>query len=137
MDPIQLQKQIDDLKQKIVSLESSSTITRNVETAFKERLGLNTATITVKSYSGSVNSNGTAGNLPTGWTSTKLGTGDYQVTHNLGTTAYNFAAISNGGVFRTMAIYGKATNTFELASLNVGSSPSLIDSAFDFILMLV
>lgn len=41
-----------------------------------------------KTYCGRVNIDGTAGRLPSGWSSSKLGTGYYRVTHNLGTTTY-------------------------------------------------
>ena len=40
MDLITLQKNIDELKKRLDQLSSSSDIPRNVETAFKERLGL-------------------------------------------------------------------------------------------------
>jgi len=39
MDLIQLQKQIDELTQKFNQLSNSSQIPRNIETAFRERLG--------------------------------------------------------------------------------------------------
>lgn len=46
-------------------------------------------------YSGKVNGDGTAANLPTGWTSSKTGTGVYDVAHTLGTANFTPIAISN------------------------------------------
>lgn len=45
-------------------------------------------------YSGKVNGDGSALNLPTGWTSSKLGTGTYEVQHTLGTADFTPIAIS-------------------------------------------
>ena len=45
-------------------------------------------------YAGYVNSDGTAGHLPSGWSSSTTGTGQYTVTHNLGTANYSAIAMS-------------------------------------------
>jgi len=54
-------------------------------------------------YGGKVNDNGDAIYLPAGWTSTRTGTGEYTVTHNLGTTAYAVLLTGIGNGFYTLA----------------------------------
>ena len=83
-------------------------------------------------YRGFVNSDGTAGNLPAGWTSAHTGTGQYTVEHDLLTAGYSMVITPIGG-------YG-------IGQVNtVGSSiayvdfiergGNLLDTAFSFILI--
>lgn len=67
----------------------------------------------VGTYGGKVNSNGTSAGLPTGWSSTSTGTGQYQVTHNLGTTSYATSAMVQNGNQRTVFIADLSANTVE------------------------
>lgn len=67
-------------------------------------------------YSGYVVSGGTAGTpFPSGWTVSNLGTGAYQITHNLGTTNYIVVAtpLIKSVVVRIVNIYSVASTTFD------------------------
>lgn len=68
------------------------------------------AAVTTNSYGCSINSDGT-GTLPTGWSSA-LATGDYTITHNLGTTSYGVAITMNGDTQVAAPHWTKSTNTF-------------------------
>lgn len=68
-------------------------------------------------YSGYVVSGGTAGApFPSGWTVTSLGTGAYQVTHNLGTTNYIVVAtpLITSVVVRIVNIFNITSTAFDL-----------------------
>jgi len=87
-------------------------------------------------YSGSVNSNGSAGNLPTGWSSSQLATGLYQVIHHLGTlgaAGYNVVATVTGVNWSTITIT-KSADSFNVNTL-YPTSGSAVDNAFDFVLI--
>lgn len=84
-------------------------------------------------YAGYVAAAGTAVNLPSGWTSTKTGTGAYTVTHNLGTTGYALVATSAGGAFGVCAVYAINANDFHLSI--VSTAASFQDTDFTFVLV--
>jgi hypothetical protein len=85
-------------------------------------------------YDGSVNANGTAGYLPVGWSVTHTGTGDYTITHNIGTTAYvvNATADQNSNAAAVERVI-RSANSFEviIAGFNSGT---FFDAAFGFTL---
>lgn len=87
------------------------------------------------SFAGSLTSAGAANLLPAGWTCSKLGTGSYRVTHNLAVSAankYSVSAVTNGGAATFVLSTSKATNTFDVATVNTGFAAT--DAAFDFTL---
>lgn len=82
-------------------------------------------------YAGYVNSDGSAGNLPSGWTSSKISTGLYQIVHNLGTANYSGIAIANA----TAAFCKQnATNTNDVSFVFLDAAGSVTDSKFYFTL---
>lgn len=89
-----------------------------------------------KSYGGVVGSTGTAGTpFPSGWTSVKNVTGDYTVTHNLGTANYVVvgSAISGGKVF----LWSQSSsdgNQFNVLTFSSGGTGT--DTTFSFIMVL-
>lgn len=89
-------------------------------------------------FSGHVQSNGSAISLPDGWTSSKISTGLYEVTHNLGTTAYAVVACGDttGTVDndRTTCIEVFAANTFRVINMST-TFGGVEDGAFFFILI--
>lgn len=86
------------------------------------------------SFAGTVNGDGTAANLPTGWTSSTSSPGVYTVTHNLGTTAYSVVATSYNNGARFIDVESMTSNTFQVFLFNV--TPSGTNSNFNFILNL-
>lgn len=66
-------------------------------------------------YTGSINADGTALSLPTGWTSVVGGTSAYTVTHNLNTTDYIvICCVANG--LRFCGNTDKLANTFSITT---------------------
>lgn len=84
-------------------------------------------------YAGYLN-NGTAVLLPTGWTSGKNGTGDYTVTHNLGTTNYAVAvtAVANAD-YLCMLKSSPSTNSFTIVVTRADGGAN-VDVDLNFIL---
>lgn len=86
----------------------------------------------IRSFCGRVSSAGVAVSLPRGWTCSKLATGSYRVTHNLGSTAYGVSPVNDGGtaVFVLSATIG--LNSFDVALVNTGFAGT--DASFAFTL---
>lgn len=82
-------------------------------------------------FVGQVNSGGTTGTLPTGWTVTHPGTGSYIVTHNLG--VYNRAIVNSIGVVGFQNVVANDLNSFQVSTYN--SSAAGTDTAWQFIVM--
>lgn len=82
-------------------------------------------------YAGGVNSNGTANGLPSGWTSTRLFAGIYEITHNLGVPNVALAQPNTVGTPAVIANCSVTNNSF---SVQVIQGSSNIDSAVTFIL---
>jgi hypothetical protein len=84
--------------------------------------------------SGRVLANGTAEAVPAGWTTTKLATGWYRVTHNLGLTATKYAPsgdpINPSSTFRPALVINVTTNYFELIFTQYCTSPADTDFSF-------
>lgn len=85
-----------------------------------------------RSFGGQVASDGTATALPTGWTSSKPGTGQYTVTHNLGTTSYGVAALAIDANWRTINCSAITANSFSVITWN--ATPANADLPFTFVL---
>jgi len=77
--------------------------------------------------------NATPGFLPAGWVSVKNATGDYIVTHNLGTTMYSvvFSSLANTALGFVAAI---DENKFQVDFFDTATQ-TLTDSPFGFILV--
>ena len=85
-------------------------------------------------YVGYVNSDGTAGSLPTGWTSSNEGSSTYKITHNLGTANYSCVAISYGSnAYPSFNWVG--TNDVQIRWLVASGGGTLTDTKFYFILI--
>jgi len=95
--------------------------------------GLLRATLGI--YSGHVLNTGTASSLPAGWSSAKIATGEYAITHNFGSTNYdvtvNVLSVSRN---LTASFAAKGPNDFTVLTHNLAAAPS--DAAFNFILIL-
>lgn len=87
-----------------------------------------------QTFAGRVASTGTAYRLPSGWTSTKVSTGRYRVTHSLGTSAYTVTAEIDG---TTSAVRigncTRATTYFDVY-VYAYNSTTAIDANVEFIL---
>ena len=86
-------------------------------------------------FAGSVSSAGAAMKLPTGWTCSKLGTGSYRVTHNLGVASvndYSVAVNTSGGGTSFVLSYAKGTAIFDVSTVNPSFAST--DAQFDFTL---
>lgn len=86
--------------------------------------------VDAKIFWGTVASDGTAGTLPSGWTSVRNSVGNYTVTHNLG--------VANGVVVTSkLDIVMAVMNTMGINSFNVifyNTAPTQTDTAFVFLL---
>ena len=83
-------------------------------------------------HGGQIVSGGTAGTFfPSGWTVASLGTGHYQVTHNLGTTNYAVVAMCSPDA-RTCDLYAFTNNTFDIVIIDIYDNPD--DGNVQFIL---
>lgn len=74
--------------------------------------------------------------LPRGWGVTYNGTGDYTLTHNLGTALYSFVAVPNQS---TNQVVSPVVETFknEVAVGWFDSAGARQDTSFNFVLMLL
>jgi len=91
-----------------------------------------------KYYAGSWNSNATSTSLPSGWSVTNPGNGEYILTHNLGTTNYSIVAMPEDTLVPerpTTCFYrSKAANTIAIwVGIDSGATPS---RACQFVLIL-
>ena len=86
-----------------------------------------------KVYFGVVASDGSAINLPSGWTSSRTGTGDFVVTHNLAASSNGYGVVANPstdfGITKNANI---GANSFEI--LFVDHNGNLLSTGFVFIL---
>lgn len=80
-------------------------------------------------YGGIINSTVANSTLPTGWSASKLGTGDYVVTHNLGTANYSIVATTYTYVVSLGTV---DSNTFEVLVTNLSGTAT--DANVNFIL---
>jgi hypothetical protein len=85
-----------------------------------------------KMYAGQVASAGTAIDLPSGWSSSRPSTGNYTVTHNLGTTNYSIIPSTTSTNCRW---YNKSSNSFDVNIYNNNITPNDVNADFDFILI--
>lgn len=83
-------------------------------------------------YPGAVLSGGTAGTpFPSGWSVSHTGTGDYTITHNLGTTNYSFAGTLFASTGAIITLNTQNSNDMEiLVKTTAGAS---VDRTFSFI----
>ena len=96
-------------------------------------LSVNTVPI-VGYFTGKVLANGTASTpFPTGWSSAKIGTGDYDITHSLGQTNYIVTAISADQAYICVNTE-RTTTTFTIQTYTV--VPAVADTIFNFMVML-
>ena len=80
-------------------------------------------------YRGIINSTVANSILPTGWSASKLGTGDYVITHNLGIANYSVVAIAYTYVVSLGTV---DANTFEVLVVNLSGVAK--DTNVNFIL---
>lgn len=90
------------------------------------------AQLDAKAYGGVVNSTGGAIYLPSGWSSAKTGTGQYTITHNLGTTNYGVVPTIVGNTGAYSSITSNGANTF-IVGTNTTSTQVAADNAFSFV----
>jgi len=83
-------------------------------------------------FAGRVAAAGTSVRLPTGWSSVKNSTGDYTVTHNLGTGNYTITCemLGNTGEWY---VYSLAANSFGIRTYNLNTT-TLTDKQWMFIM---
>jgi hypothetical protein len=81
------------------------------------------------SYIGRVDSAGVAVSLPAGWTSARNGTGDYTITHNLGSAAY-IVLLQSDGAASVPVIHTRGSNSLRTTFFSLAAS--LTDTSFDF-----
>jgi len=90
-----------------------NTYLRDNEATHWAVIGANEAAIG-KIYSGRVAAAGTAIKLPSGWSSSKITTGKYTLTHNLGTVNYTFVGNADN---KFVIWYNKLANTIVVHTL--------------------
>lgn len=83
-------------------------------------------------YAGRITSTGTAATLPTGWSFTRVRTGEYTITHSLGTSSYQVVATpsvpSSAGI---AYVETKGTNSFTVQLTD--TSATAFDGNIDFL----
>lgn len=79
-------------------------------------------------YMGTVTSGAAGSPFPAGWSVTNGSTGEYTITHNLGTTAYTVAALAHASNWCQLA--SKGSNSFLLIFWS--SQASTVNNDFDF-----
>lgn len=83
-------------------------------------------------YGGVVLSGGTAGTpFPSGWSVAHTGTGDYTITHNLGTLNYTFVGTLFANTGAIITFNSQNTNTLEVLVKDL--TGTLVDRTFSFI----
>lgn len=109
-----------------------------VKTAIDELAAAVAALTTAAVYPGYVGSDGTTGNrLPAGWSASKVATGQYDVTHNLGLAdgtrlSYTGIPYNSSGNLHVEDRGGSTGNIMKLQTPNAGTG-TLTDTAFFFI----
>ncbi len=85
-------------------------------------------------YPGRLASGGSATRLPAGWSSAATSTGNYRVTHNLGTT--NYAAVATAHVFAgyVVSVKARATSYVDLQIVNSATDANA-DAPVDLIII--
>lgn len=106
---------------------------KHTDADLTKKLVSDTATSSVTVYAGYVHSNGTAGTLPAGWSSSRTGAGQFIVTHNLGTVNYAPPVITQSNA------YGKlnALNANDVQYTFLDYGGALIDTDFWFTIVLM
>src|ERR1035437_1011812 len=131
MDTNQIQKQIDDSIDKAMAFNKKKvgdTPTDAFQLVNKKYVDSKPS----GAYAGYVNSDGSAGHLPTGWSSSHLGTGAYEITHNLGTA--NYAIVLTSGIYYVIGKYDIKTSSYVDVYFQ-DRTGTLIDNFFNFILI--
>ena len=86
-------------------------------------------------FAGAFDSAGDAGSpFPTGWTVSRTGTGNYLITHNLGTTEYSVVATPLG-TYNIVQVASRNSNTFELYSVDRATG-NVSNTGMNFVLTL-
>lgn len=129
MDTPVTQSQILDITKDVSDLQYQMAHHRHIGSDKTQKVS---SGATVDSYGGTVASTGSALFLPTGWSSTKTGTGAYTVTHNLNNTNYAVVLTASGGVLSIGVVYTINSNNFTLSFFSSGAS--LQDTKFCFVL---
>jgi hypothetical protein len=114
----EIQKGIDESIRKALQFSArkyGDTPTDSLQLANKKYVDDSLSGLSV-TYSGHINSGGTTGTLPTGWTVAHNGTGDYTVTHNLGVA--NIPVVCLGNTVAFICIVAYDTNTFQVVTYN-------------------
>ncbi len=127
--------EIEQLKTRITELETLvGGIVRQGEYIFNKNVHFGAGTKILGSiYPGSVASDGSAINLPNGWSSTKTATGKYTITHNLNSTRYVVSASPNQNLATEHDVTSKTSTTFKLETrLDL----AFADCGIDFLLMI-
>lgn len=87
--------------------------------------------INTRKYTGFIASNVASTPFPAGWTGGSIGTGEYRITHNLGTTAYGVVLTPKFAGGRVCVVEDRSANTFDVLTYN--TSFLATDTDFFFI----
>lgn len=106
--------------QRMIDLSSTNQFSKRIGDTPTEALQLTNKKYVdnVAGYSGQVNANGTAGFLPSGWSSVKNSTGDYTVTHNLNDSTTAPMLTPSGGI--NIYLYSVGVNSFSYQTQSLG-----------------
>jgi hypothetical protein len=96
----------------------------SVDAGFREAIGV---------YAGRVNSDGTAEDLPSGWTSTRTGEGQYTITHNLGGAIQATLAVAASAAAHFVTRSGGSNNIVSFRVWN--DNGNLEDRGFVFLIV--
>lgn len=89
-------------------------------------------------YSGRIDAGATGGDLPSGWSVSKLNVGEYRLTHNLGVTGYALTAnseVKNTNVRTDVSWTNKNAFTIDIFVGDAGNGVNRDDVAVDFLLV--
>lgn len=89
---------------------------------------------TLSIFAGLINSDGSVVSLPAGWTSTKTGTGGYEIGHTLGTADYVVVVSFASSFGSIIGINSQTSSKFVVVCTDI--SNSFKDAKFGFILTL-
>lgn len=89
----------------------------------------------VELYRGRVNSDGSTISLPSGWSVAKIETGVYEITHNLGMSAYTVSVSLYGGTGNLIHNLGTTNPLLSFRVYVKTAAGTAADSLFHFFLM--
>lgn len=128
MNDKELTSKLSALTSRLDRLEDQQNYHRHIGTDNSQKLSLGGST---SAYGGSVSSSGTLTGQ-SGWSATNTATGQYTITHNLGTHNYNVSVSIYADSVGYLVVQNLTSTTFDVYTYTTASSA--VNKAFTFIL---